>query len=162
MVYLFCAEPRFNAQQQLVPLPAGAIQSFVLNVPRTWSTQDVIRYAIQNNLGTPKQVKYKVVPVEYNDDALLLLCTQISLGGQGVNAAPAVLSPAHVNGGQPTGAPIGQPMQNRPEGMIDKSGFQELGDAALAASQDNVFGGADDGTVTDLIMGGFGSVEVQR
>ena len=162
MVYFFCAEPRFNQQQQPVPYPPGSIQGFVINVPRTWTTQDVINYARQNNLGTPRQVKYKVIPVDPNDDALLVLCTQISLGGQGVNAAPPVLSQAHVQGGQPTGAPIGQPMQNRPEGTIDKSGFQELGDAALAASQDNMFGGADDGTVTDLIMGGFGSVEVQR
>jgi hypothetical protein len=158
--------------KQPIQLPPGSIQSFVLNVPGNMQyatpaqKQQAMQYAIQlaqkNNLGTPKGVRYAVTLIEPDTDAVELLCVQPYYGaGAAVQASQPNLSGAHVQGGMP-GTPVGQPGQNRPEGARDSSGFQDISDAGLGAGGDNLYGSADDGTFTDLLQGGFGSVEVQR
>lgn len=158
--------------KQPLQLPPGVVDSFVLNVPGDLSyasaaaKQQAMQYAIQlakhYNLGTPQKVRYAVALIEATTDSVEVLCVQPYYGpGAQVQAAQPVLSPQHVQGGLP-GAPVGQPNQNRPDGVRDSSGFQDIGDAGLGAGGDNVYGSPDDGTFTDLLQGGFGSVEVQR
>jgi hypothetical protein len=75
---------------------------------------------------------------------------------------PPVLSPQHVQGGQPTGVPVGQPNRNAPAGERDPLGFEPIADANLSGSAGGMFQERSDfeGTVTDMIDGG--RIEVQR
>ena len=71
------------------------------------------------------------------------------------------VSAAHVNGGQPVGPPMGQ-NQNRPEGEMDRMGFQILPDSALGVGSDSMYGEMRDPTLNDLVVDPNGSIEVPR
>lgn len=172
--WLFKAVTVHPQTKQPIMLPPGVIESFVLNVPGNLTNaslaqkQQAMQYAIQiakqNNLGSvDRKVGYSITLIEPNTNVIELLCVQPYYGpGAQVQGGQPALSQAHINGGQPVGAPIGQPNQNRPDGLRDSSGFQDISDAGLGAGGDNMYGSPDDGTFTDLLQGGFGSVEVQR
>lgn len=171
--WLFKAMTRNPQTGQQFALPAGCIDSFVLNVPGNMTyanaqqKQMAMNFAIAEakrmNLGTPQKCRYAIILIEPDTDQTEVLCIQPYYGpGAAVQAGQPVTSAAHVNGGQPTGVPVGSG-QNRQEGPRDvSSGFQDLPDAALAGVGDNMYGAMDDGTQTDILAGGFGSVEVQR
>ena len=158
-VFLFKAVTRNPQTGALLQLPQGAIDSFVINGPRGASAQDVFAFARSQGFGQ-RGVKYAVATVEPGEWEVL--CVQPYVGPQGISAQQPQMSAQHVNGGQPTGLPAGQPGQNRAESEPDSAGFQNLGDDALSVGPEaSMF--SDDalaGTVSDLIGGG--SQEIQR
>jgi hypothetical protein len=164
LVFVFTAITQHPQTGAALPVLPGAMLSFAISVPgpdvsqlNPQQVQQYATYAIQlcrqNKYGTPDKCNYTLAVAAA--DKPTLLCAYYGPPG-------AALSQAHVQGGQMSGVPTGQPSQNRQAGPIDKSGFQELGDADLGGGHDNMFGPADDGTSTDLYQGGFGAQEVPR
>lgn len=162
-VLVFTAITKHPQTGQALPILPGAMLTFVVSFPGPDFQQmppaqqqhfiaQATNYVRQQRWGTPDKCQYalSVAP----PDKPAMLCAYMG--------SPPVLSAANVGGGQMTGAPVGQHGQDRAEGPVDSSGFQQLGDAALGGAQDNMFGSNDDGTVTDLYQGGMGSVEMPR
>jgi len=152
-VYLFVAQSE---------VPVGGIERFVLTHPG--SVAQVIEYARAQGYGQQQQqVRFKVygVPADYAEPQLLV--TQHNLG-QPVNGQQPQLSPAHVQGGQPTGVPQAMPGQSRPRGAYDeRSHFEALADSELPGGSDAMFGDMSDGTVDDVVIGEGGiPYKVQR
>ena len=158
-VYWIKALARDPQSGQPLKIPAGARDSIVVNYPG--NLEQFKAWAKQNSLGS-QYVRYAIVQLQNNMPETMVLCTQLALGAAGnVSASAPSLSGEHVNGGQPTGTPYGNPNQGRAAGNRDNSsGFQTLGDADLGGAGDAMFGSPDDGTVSDLIGGG--SQEIPR
>jgi hypothetical protein len=158
--YLFEAYPAIDPQTgQPAPLPGGVITQFVLCLPGgpgSLNGTQVGGYARQYGLGT-QGVNYKIKEIGPQHSPLYF-----PVMPQG---APN-LSGAHVQGGQPSGAPRGQPRAGRPQGPRDpRSKFQTLGDADLDGAGDSLYGGPspDEATWSDIYVGGgFGGQEVPR
>jgi hypothetical protein len=96
--------------------------------------------------GTPG-MRYKPYLLQDSPQTpAMIVCTEI--------AAP-VLDPAHVQGGQPTAAPVGQRGRDVPDPRAGLVGFSAVPDDALpAVADDSVFGDARDGTYCDLYSDG--------
>jgi hypothetical protein len=164
LVFVFTAMDKHPQTGQALPVAPGAMLSFAVSVPgpdagqlSAAQLQQYANYAMQlcrqNKWGTPDKCNYTLAVAPPNQPTLL--CAYYGPPG-------AALSQANVQGGMSGGAPRGQVNQNRQAGPVDKSGFQELGDADLGGGHDNMFGPADDGTVSDIYQGGMGGVEVPR
>jgi hypothetical protein len=155
--FLFKAITKNPQTGEVLALPPGAVDSFVINGPNGAGMAEVYAFARASGFGN-RGVKYvvaTVVPGEWE-----VLCVQPYIG---MSAQQPVMSAQHVNGGQPSGNPYGQPGQNRATMPPDSSGFQNIGDDALSAAPDGGMMGGDDalqGTVSDLYGGGH--QEVQR
>ena len=152
-VYLFIAQshdPR--TRQPYAPLPAKHLERFVLYFPgdRVQAEQ----YAKQSGLGSWRIRQYDCYPLVRESPSPVLLCFQPVM--------PVQMSAQHVQGGQPTGAPVAQPGAEEVDGETDSMGFQNLGTGALSTAQDPMFGSGDDGTYTDLYQGAHGTVKVPR
>jgi hypothetical protein len=113
--------------------------------------QQVQVYVSQQGIGGPNQ-RYSVY--------LIAERTQPTLLAVEPYRGPQV-SAAHVHGGQPVGPPMGQ-NQDRPEGAVDRMGFQVLPDAALGIGLDPMFGEMRDPTLNDLVIDPGGAIEVKR
>lgn len=137
--YLF-----INAQ----PNP-GALERFSIAFPG--SMQQVQDWVNRQGIGGVNQ-KYAVYKINESTPPTIL-CVQPFRG--------PLVSAAHVHGGQPVGPPMGQ-NQDRPEGMVDRGGFQVLSDASLNVGLDAMFGDMRDPTVTDLVINPGGAEEVKR
>lgn len=165
IVYQFTALTKHpQTGQPLTPAP-GACLAFAVAFPGDVSkmsqaqllqhSQQAAAYVRAQKWGTPDKAIYSIGVAMPNQ--VTHLCAFYGYPNSGPQ-----LSGAHVQGGQPAGAPRGQPNQNRQQGPVDSSGFQILGDADLGGASDTMFGAGDDGTVTDLYQGGHGSMEVPR
>lgn len=160
-IYWIKALTRDPKSGQVLNVPAGSRDSIVVNFPG--SLDQFRAWAKQNSLGS-QYVRYAIVQLQNNMPETMVLSVQLAMGATGNPSASAPsLSGEHVNGGQPTGMPTGNPNQGRGAGTRDNSsGFQTLGDADLGGAGEAMFGSPDDGTVSDLIAGGFGSQEIPR
>lgn len=156
MVYLFVAPDRNPQNGQPINYPPGIVERFVLNFPG--ARDEAIQAAKAQKLGT-QGVRYLVLEVPPNAEEVMVLAFQIR-GASG--PAQPVFSSQHIQGGQPVGMPHGQPNQVQPEGPRDQSGFQSLGGDALDASNENMYGTAEDGTWSDLVSHGGGFREQPR
>jgi len=146
---------------QPMNVPPGAVESFVVNFPG--NLQQFLAHCRQQGLGT-RHVRYVVVEVPPDAPEYMVMAVQPFMGhGYSPQAQAPQVSAQHVNGGQPTGSPMGQAGQSRPGMQRDpSSGFQVLGDADLGTSGDAMYGSPEDGTSSDLIQGGWGSQEIPR
>lgn len=148
--FLFKAVQRNPQTGQAIPVPVGARTGFVINFPG--NMEQAKQYARANAMGSPG-VRYLGVELTPNLPEPMVLCVEINMGVSTPVQGPQI-SAAHVNGGQPVGAPMGNVNQNRSTQQADSSGFQTLGDDVLSGAGDNLFGDAEHGTVSDLYGGG--------
>jgi hypothetical protein len=163
--YLFQAKLIRDQSGQPVPLPPGVVARFALLMPGgngAFTREQLIAYARQFSLGTPG-IGYGITEIDHGKLATPVVIAEISLGnGMSAQASPALMSEEHMRGGQPTGGPIPQGGVPRTDAPRDSSGFQKIGDDGLDGGVDAVYGDASDYTVSDLVIGGGGSVQEIR
>ena len=160
-IFLFKAITKNSQTGQPLPIPAGTRSGLMLIFPG--NLEQCKQYLRSQHFGPPT-VKYFGVELPYSSrvgfkEEIEVLLVEVYLGVPMPMQQPQ-MSAAHVNGGQPIGAPLGNMAQNRPSGQKDSSGFQTLGDDVLSGAGEAFFGDANDGTSTDLYGGGH--VEVPR
>ncbi len=133
--------------------PAPVVRG-LLHLPgslRQFTRDQVVGYLQQYRVLTPG-VTYSIREVMPTDPPVV--CIQV---GQ------AIVSRQHVSGGQPVGVPQAQRGGDRQDSPVEPGGFQTLGDGALGADQDTMYGEPMDGTWSDIVVNPVGgSQEIPR
>jgi len=136
----------------------GRIERFTLNHPG--NVQQAVAYAKKRGLGGTHQ-HFDVYSADQFEGKPVVLCVQVCMGIE-QNGQQVQLSGQHVAGGQPTGAPVGQPNQFQGAEHDPHSPFDKLPSSAMPIAQDAMFGEMNDPTQTDLVMGTGGMEEIPR
>lgn len=129
----------------------GAIERMIVNHPSS-DKPTVAEWIKASNMLT-RGVKYTLQgPLPVNDPTPMFLAVQRNLLNLSAEAVAAALH-----------NPRGQAGMNRPDQPLDSMGFQKLGDTALPISNDDqIYGDATDGSISDIIQNGGNMMEQPR
>lgn len=143
IVYVFSAPVQFRGQPQ--QFQAGDVTAIAIACPDGTSVEQARQFVRQSGVTQHMQGRIQFAHVALPDP----------LGAPRVLLTQQIQAPALARAGQgamPTGVPVAQPGQQASP-VDPQSGFQSLGEEALAGGQESMYGAVDDHTNQDIIDG---------